>query len=75
MTTPSPGPTETPMVTKLGLPADVLAGFKETFTTRMPAGRFGTAEEIANAVAFLASAEASYITGANLVVDGGLAIT
>jgi NAD(P)-dependent dehydrogenase (short-subunit alcohol dehydrogenase family) len=70
----SPGPTETPMVTKLDLPADVLSGFKETFTARVPVGRFGTAGEIANAVAFLASAEASYITGANLVIDGGLAI-
>jgi NAD(P)-dependent dehydrogenase (short-subunit alcohol dehydrogenase family) len=60
----SPGPTETPMVTKLGLPADALSDFKETFTARVPVGRF----------AFLASAEASYITGANLVIDGGLAI-
>ena len=70
----SPGPIETPMVTKLDLPADMLSDFKETFTARVPVGRFGTAGEIANAVAFLASAEASYITGANLVIDGGLAI-
>ena len=70
----SPGPIETPMVTKLEMPADVLNGFKDTFASRVPAGRFGAAEEIGNAVAFLASAEASYITGANLVVDGGLAI-
>ena len=70
----SPGPVETPMVGKLGLPPDQLSGFKEGFTARVPLGRFGAAEEIANAVAFLASTEASYITGANLVVDGGLTI-
>jgi NAD(P)-dependent dehydrogenase (short-subunit alcohol dehydrogenase family) len=70
----SPGPIETPMVGKLDLPADQLSGFKAAFTARVPTGRFGTAEEIANAVAFLASAEAGYITGANLVIDGGLAI-
>jgi NAD(P)-dependent dehydrogenase (short-subunit alcohol dehydrogenase family) len=70
----SPGPIETPMVTKLNLPADVLSEFKESFTARSPIGRFGVSEEIGNAVAFLASAEASYITGANLVVDGGIAI-
>ena len=70
----SPGPIETPMVGKLDRSGDQLSGFKEAFTARVPAGRFGTAEEIANAVAFLASAEASYITGANLVIDGGLAI-
>ena len=40
-----------------------------------PLGRFGTPEDIANAVAFLASDEASFITGATLQVDGGLAMT
>jgi NAD(P)-dependent dehydrogenase (short-subunit alcohol dehydrogenase family) len=41
------------MVGKLDLPADQLSGFKAAFTARVPTGRFGTAEEIANAVAFL----------------------
>ena len=70
----SPGPIETPMMTKLGMPADKLDDFKVSFAARIPTGRFGTPEEIANAVAFLGSAEASYITGANLVADGGRSI-
>jgi NAD(P)-dependent dehydrogenase (short-subunit alcohol dehydrogenase family) len=40
--------------------------------TNIPAGRVGTSEEIAYAAVFLASDEASYVTGANLLVDGGL---
>jgi NAD(P)-dependent dehydrogenase (short-subunit alcohol dehydrogenase family) len=70
----SPGPIETPMLTKLDMPADMLDDFKVSFAARIPTGRFGTPEEIGNAVAFLGSAEASFITGANLVVDGGRSI-
>ena len=43
----------------------------EGMLAQIPQGRFGTAEEIANAVAFLASPAASLITGVNLVADGG----
>ena len=45
---------------------------QDEITSRTPLGRFGTPEEIANAVAFLASDEAAYITGQVLAVDGGL---
>ena len=44
----------------------------DEITDRTPLGRFGTTEEIADAVAFLASDEAAFITGQVLAVDGGL---
>jgi 3-oxoacyl-[acyl-carrier protein] reductase len=44
----------------------------EAFKSVVPLGRYGKAEEVAAAVAFLASPDASYITGATLSVDGGL---
>jgi 3-oxoacyl-[acyl-carrier protein] reductase len=53
-----------------GLSDDV----KNSIHAKIPLGRTGTPEEIANAVAFLASAEAAYITGQVLCVDGGIAM-
>ncbi len=55
---------------------DMTAGLsdkvKETLHAKIPLGKTGTPEDIANAVAFLASAEAGYITGQTLCVDGGI---
>ncbi len=54
------------------LTKDLAQPLQDQITAATPLGRFGTPEEIANAVAFLASEEAAYITGQVLAVDGGL---
>ncbi len=54
------------------LTQDLPDALKDEITARTPLGRFGTTQEIADAVAFLASDEAAYITGQVLAVDGGL---
>jgi 3-oxoacyl-[acyl-carrier protein] reductase len=64
----SPGFIETAMT-------DVLPDSqKEALLGQVPTGRLGTPQEVAAAVAFLASEEAAYITGANLHVNGGMAM-
>jgi len=54
------------------LTKDLPEALQNEITSRTPLGRFGTTEEVADAVAFLASDEAGYITGQVLAVDGGL---
>jgi NAD(P)-dependent dehydrogenase (short-subunit alcohol dehydrogenase family) len=69
----SPGPVDNAAFVKLGLPPEELAQFKAMLPHRVPLGRFGVEDEIARAIAFLASPDSSYITGEDLRVDGGLA--
>ena len=65
----APGTVETPSRTEFfaANPAT-----REAMTRRVPVGRFATPEEIAGMACYLASPEASYVTGQILVVDGGL---
>jgi len=67
----SPGVIETPLFGKLGLPEAYAQELGQALLQQIPAKRFGKPEEVATAVAFLASNDASYITGVELAVDGG----
>ena len=69
----SPGPIETPVMGKLGLSDAQAKDFMAGVVTAVPMGRMGRADEIAKAVLFLASDDSSYVTGAELFVDGGMA--
>jgi NAD(P)-dependent dehydrogenase (short-subunit alcohol dehydrogenase family) len=73
----SPGFIRTPMSVVNGVDETTTPDFVNTYvkTGRIPLGRAGLPEEIAAAALFLASRECSYLTGADLVVDGGLTIT
>jgi NAD(P)-dependent dehydrogenase (short-subunit alcohol dehydrogenase family) len=67
----SPGAVDTPGLR--GLAQKDGDGLNELYRDRVPLGRVGRPEEIASAVAFLASDESSYVAGSELFVDGGLA--
>ena len=69
----SPGPIETPLWGKTNLSEEQMNGFAEGVSGQVPLGRFGKGAEIAKTVLFIASDEASYITGAEIPVDGGMA--
>lgn len=68
-----PGYVATPMISGglMGLPAEQAQAFQAYLGQRIPMGRLAEATEIAAAIAFLASSDASYMTGSDMVVDGG----
>ena len=69
----SPGPIDTPGLKELLASSGAGEQRKNMISTMTPLGRFGTPDEIAKAVVFLASDDSSYITGTELFVDGGFA--
>ena len=68
----APGPIVTPIIERTGLPKEAIDQFEKETVAKVPMKRFGQPEEVAGAVAFLASQDASYITGVEINVDGGL---
>jgi NAD(P)-dependent dehydrogenase (short-subunit alcohol dehydrogenase family) len=69
--TVAPGPIVTPIFGRTGLPKEAFDELARDIISHVPMKRFGQPEEVAGAVAFLASRDASYITGVELNVDGG----
>jgi NAD(P)-dependent dehydrogenase (short-subunit alcohol dehydrogenase family) len=70
----SPGAIATPIYNKLGMNEEQLGAFAASFIPKIPMARFGNASEIAKAAVFFASDDSSYVTGAELLVDGGTAV-
>jgi NAD(P)-dependent dehydrogenase (short-subunit alcohol dehydrogenase family) len=66
----SPGATATSMLKKLATPRT--DHFAETIVKMTPLQRFGIPDDMAKAIVFLASSDAQFITGVNLIVDGGI---
>ena len=68
----SPGPIATPLYGKLGLTEAELKKVSGDIQAQVPAGRFGSAGEVADAVVYLASDESAFMVGGELMLDGGM---
>jgi NAD(P)-dependent dehydrogenase (short-subunit alcohol dehydrogenase family) len=70
----SPGPIETPIFGKMGVSADQANEMKGMMQSMVPLKRLGSADEVAQAALFLASADSSFLLGAKVRIDGGLTL-
>ncbi|MGB3046265.1 MAG: SDR family oxidoreductase [Xanthobacteraceae bacterium] len=71
----SPGPVDTPIIAKMGVTKEAWPAFEAGLAAAIPLGRLGRPEELARAALFLASDASSFVTGTNIRVDGGIALT
>lgn len=68
----SPGPIETPIFGKVGIPAEQMQAMVDGILASVPMKRIGKADDIAEAALYLASDGSTYVTGIELFVDGGM---
>ena len=68
----NPGPTATPIVTKMGLPQEVVDGLMTQISGSIPVGRVASVDEITGYVAFLLSDKSTFVLGTELTIDGGM---
>ncbi|WP_431106978.1 SDR family NAD(P)-dependent oxidoreductase [Variovorax paradoxus] len=71
----SPGPVDTPILAKLGITESARPDFDKSMAAAIPLGRLGQPNDLAQAALFLASDDSVFVTGVNLKVDGGMALT
>lgn len=69
-----PGPIDTPIYGRFGLPGDMEPGIRAEISRKSPIKRFGTPDEVARVALFLASDAAAYVVGEEIVVDGGMSL-
>jgi len=70
----SPGPTETEILNKIGLDEAALKGLHDWMIERIPLKKMGAADDVAKMVAYFCGDQAKFITGAEVVMDGGMSL-
>ena len=71
----APGPTETPVFDKIGLPSEMVPQVKASFVKQVPLGRIATTEEIARWIVAISDPAVTWVTGQVLSIDGGMSLT
>lgn len=70
----SPGPTATEIMNKMGLSEEQLSGINQWLISRIPLGKIGRSEDVAKMVAFFCAEASNFITGAEIIMDGGMSL-